>query len=634
MWVSDNGTFGFGFTSTGSPDELQLSIWYFNLPGDPTIVWSAKRDSPVGRDAYEELETTGNLALIDPFTATIVWASNTTGHGVRSAEMSDSGNFILYNSLDGSVWESFSHPSDTLLPRQPLTANLELTSFANSRANHSDHNGSYSLKMLQQPSSLSLSLSYISPNTSLNYSYWSGPQISNATGNVAAVLDDSGSFGVSYGSSSSSTVYVHKNDCDVSGCTKKETGVVLRRLVIGEDGNLRLYRWDVNGSRLDWETDWSTVSNPCSIAGVSGDGICSLENNMTNVSCTPLMGLSPPVENYCTHFEMEAMPQTKYCFSESLVIANYSMSRLAQSASNDVWRTDPSSTLFVKHAKLRWHRRVASRRSPSVPGAPLNFSYRDLQIATLNFPQMLGTGGFGSVYKGSFADGTSVAVKKLERLIPHGEESVTEVATIGSMHHMNLVRLCSEGSQRQENKHVLIVSGEHPLGRELLPQIGLAKLMGREHSHVVTMVRGTRGYLAPEWVSNRPITVKADVYSYGMRLLKIIGGRRNLDMSLEAEDFFYPGLAFKEMMSRTPKKAVDKRLLGNEEEEVLRAMRVGFWCIQEDVVMRPSMGEVVRMLEGAVEVEAPPMPPAVLELVEKGLDHVYKAMMRRISGGR
>lgn len=74
---------------------------------------------------------------------------------------------------------------------------------------------------------------------------------------------------------------------------------------------------------------------------------------------------------------------------------------------------------------------------------------------------------------------------------------------------------------------------------------GLAKLMGREHSHVVTMVRGTRGYLAPEWVSNRPITVKADVYSYGMLLLEIVGGRRNLDMSFEADDFFYPGWAFK-----------------------------------------------------------------------------------------
>ncbi|KAL2956994.1 hypothetical protein AAZX31_18G118700 [Glycine max] len=78
---------------------------------------------------------------------------------------------------------------------------------------------------------------------------------------------------------------------------------------------------------------------------------------------------------------------------------------------------------------------------------------------------------------------------------------------------------------------------------------GLAKLMGREHSHVVTMVRGTRGYLAPEWVSNRHITVKAGVYSYGMLLLEIIGGRRNLDMSFGAEDFFYPSSAYKVVQS-------------------------------------------------------------------------------------
>lgn len=61
-------------------------------------------------------------------------------------------------------------------------------------------------------------------------------------------------------------------------------------------------------------------------------------------------------------------------------------------------------------------------------------------------------GGFGSVFKGNFGNETLIAVKKLERILPHGEkEFVTEVNTIGSMHHMNLVRLigfCSEGSQR------------------------------------------------------------------------------------------------------------------------------------------------------------------------------------------
>ncbi|RZB86660.1 G-type lectin S-receptor-like serine/threonine-protein kinase [Glycine soja] len=73
------------------------------------------------------------------------------------------------------------------------------------------------------------------------------------------------------------------------------------------------------------------------------------------------------------------------------------------------------------------------------------------------------------------------------------------------------------------------------------------------------MVRGAKGYLAPQWVSNHPIIVKADVYNYGMLLLEIIGGRRNLDMSFGAEDFFYPGSAYKEMTNGSIIKVADRR---------------------------------------------------------------------------
>ncbi|KAL5996121.1 hypothetical protein ACLOJK_026194 [Asimina triloba] len=297
---------------------------------------------------------------------------------------------------------------------------------------------------------------------------------------------------------------------------------------------------------------------------------------------------------------------------------------------------------------------------------------------------------FGSVYKGSLGDGTLVAVKKLERLLPHGEkEFITEVNTIGSMHHLNLARLCgfcSAGSQRllvyefmsngsldkwifpssKNQGHLLdwktrfsIAVGTAQgiayfheqcrdriihcdikpenilLDENFCPKVsdfGLAKLMGREHSHVVTMIRGTRGYLAPEWVSNRPITVKADVFSYGMLLLEMIGGRRNVDMSLEAEDFFYPGWAYKELSNGTPKNALDKRLRGEaDEEELARAIKAAFWCIQDEIWMRPSMGEVVKMLEGSSEVKTPPMPQAVLELMEEGLEHVYRSMKREFT---
>lgn len=86
------------------------------------------------------------------------------------------------------------------------------------------------------------------------------------------------------------------------------------------------------------------------------------------------------------------------------------------------------------------------------------------------------------------------------------------------------------------------------------------------------------------------------------------------------------------MTKGTPMKAADRRLEGAvEEKELTRALKVAFWCIQDEVSMRPSMGEVVRMLEASVEINGPPMPQTVLELIEEGLDQVYKAMKREFN---
>lgn len=86
------------------------------------------------------------------------------------------------------------------------------------------------------------------------------------------------------------------------------------------------------------------------------------------------------------------------------------------------------------------------------------------------------------------------------------------------------------------------------------------------------------------------------------------------------------------MENGTPLKVADRRMRGTvEEEELVRALRVAFWCIQDEVSMRPSMGEVVKMLEGPGDINVPPMPQTVLELIEEGLDHVHKAMRREFN---
>lgn len=95
---------------------------------------------------------------------------------------------------------------------------------------------------------------------------------------------------------------------------------------------------------------------------------------------------------------------------------------------------------------------------------------------------------------------------------------------------------------------------------------------------------------------------------------------------------YFSFLLFQEMISGTPVKVVDRRLGGAvDEKEVTRALMVAFWCIQDEVSNRPSMGEVVKMLEGSVDMNMPPMPQTVLELIEEGLDQVYKAMKRELN---
>ncbi|XP_031117291.1 G-type lectin S-receptor-like serine/threonine-protein kinase At5g24080 isoform X1 [Ipomoea triloba] len=796
-WLSDNETFAFGFSPAGSSrDRFQLTIWFAQLPGDRTFVWSPNINAPVSRDAILEFDDGGSLTLVDG--GATVWSSNTSNAGVEAADMSETGNLVLLAANRSVAWQSFSHPSDTLLPGQPLKVSMELISSVSP-----SRGGYYTLKMLQQPTSLSLALTYNVPETYdsspefySNYSYWSGPDISNVTGDVIAVLDEKGSFGIVYGSSSDGAVYVHKNDGDVNGglfsaVNQSVRPSVLRRLILETNGNLRLYRWDndVNGSS-QWVSEWAAVSNPCDIGGICGNGICTLDRTKTNASCKCLPGSNAEVgtdvqcygnssltgkcdrrhENLTDQFKIATVQQTNYYFSERSVIANYSdtqtLTKCGDACLSDCeciasvyglseekaycWLlrslefggfADPGATLFVKvegngsfpggnsarkpgdssdkssrHDKvlvlpivlsmtlligllccllyINIHRKRSLKRalesSAILSGAPISFAYRDLQCRTNNFSHLLGTGGFGSVFRGSLGDGTLIAVKKLDKVLPHGEkEFITEVNTIGSMHHVNLVRLCgycSEGTRRllvyefmkngsldkwiftsytnrdrlldwstrfgvalgtaqgiayfhEQCRNRIIHCDIKPenilLDENFCPKVsdfGLAKLMGREHSHVVTMVRGTRGYLAPEWISNRPITVKADVYSYGMLLLEIIGGRRNLDMNFDAEDFFFPGWAYKELTKGTPLRVADRRLQGTvEEEELTRALMVAFWCIQDEVGSRPSMGEVVKMLDGSVDINTPPMPQTVLELIEEGLDHVYKTMKREIN---
>ncbi|KAK9713791.1 hypothetical protein RND81_06G051600 [Saponaria officinalis] len=302
-------------------------------------------------------------------------------------------------------------------------------------------------------------------------------------------------------------------------------------------------------------------------------------------------------------------------------------------------------------------------------GAPVQFSYKELQQATRGFKEKLGEGGFGAVYKGVLAIKTIAAVKQLEGIEQGERQFRMEVATISSSHHLNLVRFigfCSEGRHRLlvyefmkngsldsflfgpkassdkfltwENRFNIALGTAkgitylHEECRDCIvhcdikpenilldenynakvSDFGLAKLVNlKDHRHrTVTSVRGTRGYLAPEWIANLPITSKSDVYSFGMVLLEIVSGRRNFEVSDDTNRKKFSVWAYEEFEKGNVSSIIDRRVGVGEVDvgQMTRAIQVSFWCIQEQPSQRPMMGKVVHMLEGIMEIQRPPPP--------------------------
>ncbi|XP_073015475.1 putative receptor protein kinase ZmPK1 [Primulina eburnea] len=288
------------------------------------------------------------------------------------------------------------------------------------------------------------------------------------------------------------------------------------------------------------------------------------------------------------------------------------------------------------------------------------YTYAELKKASINFSQEIGRGGSGVVYKGTLSDNRIAAIKFLNIEAMQGEaEFLAEVNLIGRLNHSNLIEswgYCAQGKYRilvfeylehgslLENLHsnkldwkkrydiaIGTAKGLAYLHEECLewvlhcdvkPQnilldtnyepkvadFGLSKLLNRscgEENMNVSRIRGTRGYMAPEWVSHLPITSKVDVYSYGIVVLEMVTGKNPKDLYVETENRGMGGKMLKNwvIMETTNEegwieKIVDPSLGGEYDAERLgNLVEVALKCAQENRDDRPTMREVVSMLE-------------------------------------
>ncbi|KAL8503725.1 hypothetical protein ACS0TY_022444 [Phlomoides rotata] len=735
LLISNNSIFGFGFETT--PDVTRFLLVVIHKSSS-TVVWAANRGSPIQNSDNFQFDASGNAYLQSG--GSTIWSSNTANKGVSSMQLLDSGNLVMVGDNENIIWESFSHPTDTLLSNQEFSEGMRLSSDPGS------NNLSYSLEI--KSGDMILSAGFRPPQP-----YWSMGRDSRITINKgggqvsSAVL--SGNSWKFYDSNKLLLWQFIFSD----GNNANATWVA----VIGNDGFVSfrmLQAGSSNPSSTRIPADQCSRPAACDPYYVCYPGNkCQCPSaipsckSMTLPSCN---NSKDPVDlvsggdglSYFALAFVQPLSKTTLDGCKALCLGNCSCGAMFFDSSSEncylfkeigsmegsLQGTDYKSYIKIstnggggdKHFPIvvvivivtvvvvlalvfvgfRFYRK--SKKAPETPkgsseednfleglsGMPVRFSYKDLQTATNNFVVKLGQGGFGSVYQGSLPDGTRLAVKKLEGIGQGKKEFRAEVSIIGSIHHLHLVRLkgfCAEGSHRllvyefmangslekwlfkkgkgnesmldwntryniavgtakglaylHEDCDVKIVHCDIKPENVLLDDhfmakvsdFGLAKLMTREQSHVFTTMRGTRGYLAPEWITNYAISEKSDVYSYGMVLLELIGGRKNYDASEISEKSHFPSYAFKMLEEGKVKDIIDATMqIDEEDERVEIAIRVALWCIQDDMYLRPPMTKVVQMLEGLSPV---PQPPTASQLGSRLYSTFFKSISEGTSSG-
>ncbi|KAL5057916.1 hypothetical protein RYX36_029520 [Vicia faba] len=291
---------------------------------------------------------------------------------------------------------------------------------------------------------------------------------------------------------------------------------------------------------------------------------------------------------------------------------------------------------------------------------PHRYSYQELKKATKGFKEkgLLGQGGFGRVYKGTLPKSKiQVAVKRVSHESKQGlREFVSEIASIGRLRHRNLVQLLGWCRRRgdlllvydfmangsldkylfEDSEFVLsweqrfkiikgVASGllylhegyeQVVIHRDVkasnvlldfelngrLGDFGLARLYEHGANPGTTRVVGTLGYLAPELPRTGRATTSSDVFAFGALLLEVACGRRPIEPKALQEELVLVDWVWERFKEGRAVEVVDPKLNGNfVESEVMMVLKLGLICSNDVPTIRPNMRQVVRILDGEVE---------------------------------
>ncbi|WZZ87001.1 hypothetical protein YC2023_115580 [Brassica napus] len=618
---SPNSIFKAGLFSPGDDSSSDFYFSIIHVDSDSTI-WSSNRDSPVSRAGKMNLSPQGISVIEDGVNQTPVWSTPVLASPVYSLRLMDSGNLLLLDRLNASLWESFRFPTDTIVLGQRLPVGMFLSGSV-SRYNLSQ--GDYKFVVVETG----------------GFMKWRGQNYWKLRMHTQANVDSN--FPVEF-------LTVTTSGLALMG--RNGTTAVIR-VPLPPSSDFRVAKMDPSGkfivSRFSGKsmvTEISGPMDPCQVPLVCGKlRVCNLDNDSENESCSCVDGMrldaskntcvpvnqslslsvscegsnisyfelghglsyfstrfTDPVEHdielstchdlcskNCSCLGVFYENTSRSCYlvkdsfgSLSLVTNskdNHDLTgyvKLSVKKPNAPHQPPGGKTSFPLTALVLlpcsgfflvialgflWWRRCAVMRYSSIrekqatrlgsfgsgdlgsfriPGLPRKFEFEELEQATENFKLQIGSGGFGSVYKGILPDQTLIAVKKITNHGLNGrQEFCTEIAVIGNIRHANLVKLrgfCARAEENHQNNN-----------------------------------------------SSTTTTTSSGLVYFPLYAL---------DMH---EQGSYMELA-------------DPRLEGRvTSQEVAKLVRIALCCVHEEPALRPTMAAVVGMFEGTIPVGNPRM---------------------------
>nr|GMD17977.1 G-type lectin S-receptor-like serine/threonine-protein kinase RLK1 [Ipomoea batatas] len=294
-WLSPSGEFAFGFSQIQGTNQFLVCIWYAKI-NERTIVWHANTTSLVPQGSTLRLDADLGLILRDP-QGNRLWVTDGFVDKVAYGFLNDTGKFVLSRNDSEVLWDTFAHPTDTLLPTQEMEIGSMLIS-RRSEANFSD--GRFYLRM-RDDGNLVLSSKMVPTNSDYDADYYnsqtSDPSNSTNSG-YKVIFSEKGSVSI-----------LKRNNATQELTPQSVSSVTgnYLRLTLNFDGVLTLYRYPKGSAGdLSWIPLWSQPDNICTkITGDKGSGacgynsVCSIDSNQRpSCNCPRGYSLFDPSDQY------------------------------------------------------------------------------------------------------------------------------------------------------------------------------------------------------------------------------------------------------------------------------------------------------------------------------------------------